>query len=314
MTQERTEETVERAHAAQADDAVARGPRRLVLLANDAMRARRRPATILALWAWQAGLALVLVWPATATVAAFYGKHPEGDAPLWREGGLALMSLGMRAMAAGPALTVHAGVVVLVTLALGVVPTAAAFTSLAFATPDIGPPSLRQVLGRAFATFRASVLVFLALTAVQILLVVVGATLAESVRDALYYRLGEARSEQVSWLVLLVALAGVAAVGVGQEVARAAVVRFRLGAGQAILLGVAALRRDPIRLPWSWGWRALASLVPVAFGALVAERLGGRGGGSLLALGAVHQVVALSRVGLRVSWLARAMRAADRPT
>jgi hypothetical protein len=50
----------------------------------------------------------------------------------------------------------------------------------------------------------------------------------------------------------------------------------------------------------------------VAVGALVAARLGGRGGGALVALLLVHQLVLFARVALRASWLAKAARAVDR--
>ena len=59
----------------------------------------------------------------------------------------------------------------------------------------------------------------------------------------------------------------------------------------------------------SWAWRALAALVPVASGRW-SGRLGGRGGSRCCARGC-HQAVVLARVALRVSWLARALRAAD---
>jgi hypothetical protein len=76
-------------------------------------------------------------------------------------------------------------------------------------------------------------------------------------------------------------------------------------------LAWATLRREPLALTWSWAWRAAASLVPIVFGSLVAERLGGRGGLALVGLFGIHQTVVLSRVALRASWLAKAMRAVD---
>jgi hypothetical protein len=46
-------------------------------------------------------------------------------------------------------------------------------------------------------------------------------------------------------------------------------------------------------------------------GAFVAGRLGGRGGGALFVVAALHQLVILARVALRASWLAKAMRLVD---
>ena len=80
----------------------------------------------------------------------------------------------------------------------------------------------------------------------------------------------------------------------------------------ALALGARALRRAPIAVGWSWTWRAVASLAPVVAVALLADRIGGRGGIALLVLAVLHQCVVLSRVALRASWLAKAMRTVDR--
>jgi len=66
-----------------------------------------------------------------------------------------------------------------------------------------------------------------------------------------------------------------------------------------------------VSLWWSWAWRMLASVAPVLTGAAVAERLGGRGGVALVVLFALHQCVVVVHVGLRASWLAKALRAVD---
>lgn len=283
----------------------------LALLPNQAMRARRRPRAVLALWAWEGALAFALGWPVAATVAGIYGNHPDGDAPLWAPGGFSLMSLGVKAAAAAPSLLSHSLLGLLLALALGLWSTAAILASLAYTTRDLRPPTLRQSLEAALAAFGPSAVVFVSLSLVQVALVAAGLGACHSTTEALYYRVGEARSDQAGWLVLGLFLALACVVGIVQETARAGLVRFRVSAGKAIGLGFAALRRRPLRLTWSWTWRALASVVPIAFGSLVAERLGGRGGVTLLALAGVHQAIALSRVALRASWLARALRAVD---
>ena len=50
----------------------------------------------------------------------------------------------------------------------------------------------------------------------------------------------------------------------------------------------------------------------MVIGAVVASKIGGRGGGALLALTAIHQLVVLTRVALRASWLAKALRLVDK--
>jgi hypothetical protein len=49
----------------------------------------------------------------------------------------------------------------------------------------------------------------------------------------------------------------------------------------------------------------------MAMGALVAERIGGRGGATLFVLFALHQLVIGVRVAMHASWLAKALRAVD---
>ncbi len=283
----------------------------LVLLPNQAMRARRRPGAVAALWAWEGALAFCLGWPIASTVAAFYGGHPDGDAPLWAAGSFPLMSLGVRARTAAPSVSAHVAILLTLALVVGIWSTAAVLASVAYTTRDLRAPTLRQALGAGMAAFRASGMVFVALSLVQLSLVASGWALGDALDNSLYFKVGEARAEQLGWAVAGVFLALACLVGVVQEAARAAVVRYRIGPGSAIRLGLLALRRAPVRLPWSWAWRAMASVVPIAFGSLVAERLGGRGGLALWALLGVHQAVVIARVALRTSWLARAMRAVD---
>jgi hypothetical protein len=87
--------------------------------------------------------------------------------------------------------------------------------------------------------------------------------------------------------------------------------RARARALRALAAGARAFASAPLSMWWSWAWRALAALAPVAAVAAVATRIGGRGGALLVLLAALHQGVVLSRVALRLSWLARALRAVD---
>jgi hypothetical protein len=103
----------------------------------------------------------------------------------------------------------------------------------------------------------------------------------------------------------------VLSVGVLHDLARAAVIRFNVSGFRAIVLGWNAYRRHPIVSFWSWAWRGAAAVVPIVAGSVVAEKLGGRSGGSFLMLIAMHQLVIGARVALRASWLAKAIRAVD---
>jgi hypothetical protein len=283
----------------------------LVLLANDAMRARRRPSAIFGVWMWEAAFGLLLALPFVTLVDALYGRHPRGDAPLWQPGGLPLLDLLVHVQNVRAPLVTEAMLVLTFAVILGLLPNGALLASIAFTTRDLRAPSLRQALARAYPAFAPMALVLACVTAVQLLLGFGAWRLGAWVEDTTYDRLGEARAEQLALLAGALVLAVAGAAGVVQDVARAAIVRFRVTGFHALRLGFGTLRRAPAGLMWSWAWRALAAIVPLAFGSLVAERIGGKAGGALFALAAIHQVVALARVALRASWLARAMRAVD---
>jgi hypothetical protein len=283
----------------------------LVLLANDSIRARRRPAAIVLFWLWELALALALSWPFASTIAAAYSRHPRGDAPLWQPGGLELLDLALHARTAASPLVAHAAIVLLFVWVAGLVPAGALMTSIAYTTRALRPPPLGAALARGLLAFRPMAAVLILATLIQGLTLAAFVGLGLWLGDALVARLGEARAEQLGWLVGAVGLACACGVGVWQDLVRAAVVRFRAPARPAMALASRAFLRAPVGLCWSWAWRAFAAGVPIAFGALVAERLGGRAGLALVALTLVHQVVAGSRVALRASWLARAIRAVD---
>jgi hypothetical protein len=109
----------------------------------------------------------------------------------------------------------------------------------------------------------------------------------------------------------LLFLGAASTIGVLLDLTRAAAVRLGVRALRGLVLGVAAFRHSPVRLWWSWAWRAAAGVAPVIVAAGIANRLGGRGGLALVALALAHQAVAFSRVALHASWLACALRAVD---
>jgi hypothetical protein len=142
-------------------------------------------------------------------------------------------------------------------------------------------------------------------------LVVSASTIAGLAKEGFSPTLGDVGGDLTGIATLVLGLLLAALVGVTQDVARATVVRYGFGAGDALRFAVRTVAPAPVALFWSWGWRALASLVPVGFGAAFAERIGGRGGKALVAMFAIHQAVIVARVALRASWLAKAMRVVD---
>ena len=283
----------------------------LVLLTNDAMRARRRPGAVLAVWLWETLMGLIVAWPASALVRGAYGEHPRGDESLWNPGGLELTDFLANAAHGIAPITAIVVVVAILTAVTGLLPLAGMLVSIGFSTRILRAPGLRAVAARALHAFRSLALVLVLATVLQAALWAVGFGLGSLTSSGLAERAGEARAQQIGWLVTLLFALLVAVVGVVQDLARAAIIRFRVRGAQGIRLGLNAFRRAPTTTFWSWAWRALAACLPMAMGALVADRLGGRGGAALVALAAIHQLVIASRIALRASWLARALRAVD---
>lgn len=284
---------------------------RLLLLPNHAMRARRCPSAIAALWAWQAVLGTALAWPFAAIVRSAYGSHPRADAVLWEPGGLTLLDLVVRRLPALGALLDHALAIALFALVLGLLPASALLACIGFTTPDRKPPPFRDALALAIPAFVPSAVLFVTALLFEASLAAAALAAARLAEDGFERTLGDVGAGCIALGLFAVGGAVAAVAGVLQDAARAAVVRFSVGARDGFRTAFRALATAPVALLWSWAWRALASVVPVVFGGLLAGRLGGRGGGYLIVLLGFHQLTILVRAALRASWFARAMRAVD---
>ena len=283
----------------------------LVLVTTPAVRARRHPRAIAAMWVWQTVLALLAGAPAAGLARAAWRGDVDGDAPLWAPGGHALLdwlwhdSHGLRAALNGAELVLALGAVA------GLVPMAAMMIALAYATRDRKAAGFARSVAGGLRAFPAMLLLLVLAGLLQGLVVGTGALLAHLVEAWAHSRMGEARAQQLEGVVLVLFLGLGSAVGVVHDLARAAVVRFKVRGFRAFALGARTFRLSPVSLWWSWAWRALASLAPVLAAAAVAGRLGGRGGLGLAFLFLLHQSVVVARVALRTSWLARSLRAVD---
>ena len=114
----------------------------LVPSARRVTRARSRPFAIALWWAWHALVGWIVARPLTATIAATYGHHVDGDAPLRRDGGLALLDWLVHTMPATGAIGAYESLVVPVLLAFGLVPLAIVLAMLS----SSGRARLRDVL------------------------------------------------------------------------------------------------------------------------------------------------------------------------
>lgn len=294
------------------DDADSGRPRDdLVLVTTPAVHARRHPRAIAAMWAWQTVLALLVSGPAAGLARAAWRGDAGGDAPLWAPGGHALLDWlwhdahGLRAAVSGAEIVLALGAVA------GLVPMAAMMIALTYATRDRKATGFVRSVAGGLRAFPRMLVLLLVAGLLQGLVVGAGALLAHLAEAAAHAGLGEARAQQLEGVVLVVFLGLGSAVGVIHDLARAAVIRFKVKGLRAFVLGARTFRLSPLSLWWSWAWRALASIAPVMAVGAVAGRLGVRGGFGLAFLFVLHQSVVVARVALRTSWLARALRGVD---
>jgi hypothetical protein len=283
----------------------------LVLVTTPAVHARRHPRALAAMWAWQTVLALLVSGPAAGLARAAWRGDVSGDAPLWAPGGHALLDWlwhdahGLRAAVSGAEIVLALGAVA------GLVPMAAMMIALTYATRDRKAAGFVRSVTGGMRVFLPMLVLLVAAGLLEGLVVGFGALLAHLAESWAHAGMGEARAQQIEGVVLLLFLGLGSAVGVIHDLARAAVIRFRVRGLRAFALGVRTFRLSPVSLWWSWAWRALASIAPVLAVAGVAGRLGGRGGLGLVFLFVLHQSVVVVRVALRASWLARALRGVD---
>jgi hypothetical protein len=280
----------------------------IALCPAPARRARRHPLTILALYAYQSALALCAALPAASLARAAYGNDPRGDAALWAPGGRALLDfLWHEQHGLGAAWSTAEGVLVVAFVA-GLVPTAATFVAIAFETSSGRRLGFARSVAEALRIFPA-MLALLVVAASLLALLALGGFAASDVVEAWCHEAwGEAAAEKVAAAAVAPLVLAASVVGVVEDMARAAVVRFGVGAWRGLALGVAAFMRAPVALWWSWAWRWLASLAPVAGVALVET---GARVGPVLILALLHQAAILARVAIRVSWWATALRDID---
>ncbi len=280
-------------------------------VATSSIRARSRPRALVGVWAWESALSLAATLPAVALARAAYGRHPGGDAPHWAPGSLPLLGLLSREANGVRAATTTAAAVLMFGAVAGLVPLAALMISISRATRDGRAIGGARTVDAALRAFRPLAILLVLMGVGQGLVVATAFLVGEGAQSWTSVSLGEARAQELAMTAGAAVLLGAVVLGVMHDLARAAVIRFELGAMTALAVGARALRDAPIAVSWSWAWRALASLGPIAAVALLADRIGGRGGVALLVLAALHQSVILSRVALRASWLAKAMRTVD---
>jgi hypothetical protein len=267
-------------------------------------RARRHPWAILGLYGWQSVLAVMAVSPFASLAGAAYGNDPRRDAPLWAAGGHALLDFLQHEKHGLVAAGSSAAAILLLGLIAGLVPMAAALVAIACTTRAGRNVGLTRSLAAGFGLFPAMLTLLVITGVLLVFLALAGLAIGDVVEAWCHKALGEAHAQQIAAVAVLPLILAASVVGVVQDLARSAVVRFDVGAWRGLSFGVATFRRTPIAVWWSWAWRATASLVPVAAVALVS---------GAVVLAALHQAVIVARIAIHLSWWSRALRAVEPP-
>ena len=284
---------------------------RLLLVSNDAMRARRRPRAVLWLYLYQLLIAFVVAWPVSRALGNLFAGHPRGASVLFDEGGWALLALRHPYEQGSPTIAGLLMAAVVGGALLGLIPLIALLVSISHATPQLAAPRARHLAPYVVASFRPMAILLVLATMLEIALLLVATRVFSWVSDKTAPRWGDARADLFGAAVAALVLVLLMLAGVVHDLARAALARFRTDTRGAIRYALTTLRRTPLRLMWSWAWRGTAGWLAVVVVGIFSARLGS-GGLALAMLVLLHQAAALARIMFRASWLARALRAVDR--
>lgn len=279
----------------------------LVRVSRESVRARRAWRALSLVFATQLVASVVIGWPIYAFVRRSLSSIPNGDAALFEPGGWILSSLAMKS-GAWDALLIT-GLLIGIGLAwvVGRLAFGVLVASLSFARRDASMAKNADLVPIAVHSFWPHVKVILLLGVLKALLLALGAMLGAAA-SSIEKTYGDARGDQVMLFVFLFFALFALLVGVLEDVAECAVVRFRLGALDSIRSAFLSLKASPVELLWAWGWRALFGAILIALGAFAATHLGGKAGFLLFLLFVCHQSVAVGRLLLRTAWLAKAIR------
>jgi len=258
--------------------------------------ARRRPGAIVGVFAVEAIAAWMLAAPWAETFARTLGTHPDGDRAIWWEPGLpAIVDLEARLGSVLSALFAATSIGLAVYAVVSVLTLGALIAALA--DPAL---SLRRAIGRGAETyFRMFALAAMSVFAQAVVFVLLGVIPAY----ALSGRFSDPRrGAVVALLMVCVGLLAVALVRATVDLMRAHVVARDDSAIDALTTTIrdrsAILRQMMLSIP---RWIASIGLLGYAAALTTATR-------SVLVIFLVHQLVAVLRVGLRASVLARALR------
>ncbi len=261
------------------------------------LAARRRPIAVVAVFVVEAIVAWVLASPWSELIARVVGAHPDGDRALWRPGIPMLLDLPQRIGPALSGLAASTFVGLAAWSVFGVFVLGALLAALA--APSV---PLARAIGRGAEVFFRLVGIGAVHVIVALLVfLLLGYVPAHIVDGRLEGR--NARTAALAATVpLLVSLVALAFVKAAADLARGRVVRQVDGVVSAFASTLRDRRAIAAQVAVSLP-RWLASLGLLGFGAAIASAAS-----SIGVVFAVHQTIALLRVGLRASVLSRALR------
>jgi len=268
------------------------------------LRARQRPLLILSIAAVRAASALCLAWPLASLVAASgIGARSQGDRALFEPGGFLLLEV---ARLQGPALLAAAhGLLPL--FGVGLVLSTLCNAGLLLGLNQSERVSASELAARTLRVAPRVLVLSAGAGLLQVVLVLVGAALADAVPEPLAKPLAATLGQVAVWLLVgLVA----SAVGGLADVARASLIRHEARLPQALAHAAQLAWRRPALSCFGWLPYALPLALSVALAASITEACDvARSGAWRVALVfVVHQLVIVVAVAMRAAWYARALR------
>lgn len=281
-------------------------------LETHAIRARRRPGGVAMYWA----LRLLAAWLLAAPIASVLGgtgvsRFPDGDARLFAPGGAYLMEALRRGVGPLTECLQNTAWFALILGYLSLLPLAGLLYALCHGG-RLRPGDVAREALRSLAPFTLLAgLTLLVQAGVAVVGLILLSVLHRSVQHASIYQSLDVRDAELYVIgAAALVLAVVLVIGVVQDLARAALIRHGQGVGHALGQALRTARRRPFGTLLAWFVPATWSIAAVALGALLVGHLHVEraGIGRVLAVLAVHQLVALALVGLKAQWLAGALR------
>ncbi|MEO7113666.1 MAG: hypothetical protein ABI183_24720, partial [Polyangiaceae bacterium] len=192
----------------------------------------------------------------------------------------------------------HVIVLLPVMIVASVIPLALLLTSISGAeSKDRGLQSVGKLLALELVGLGAQALVFWGSFA-----------LAAMTAFGLGNSLGEAKSDLAGAAVFALGVVIIIAISIARDLASVNALANRSGFVDSLVDAFRTLGGHGLPLVWGWLWRAVLGWLAILLAGLLASRIGGKAGLSLLLLLIAHQAALAWKIAWRASWLAASLR------